>query len=191
MPRKHFLSVISFIVCSLPGAVLGEEIGTLIIPNLDVELNVPLVAQTTDAEIWAHTVLGNTTTSDQALSVWCNVISTEVPAIALSRAPLEASELDGCRGAQNQEIMIIELAPSLLGPSSAFSPDGGGNAVYLYLRSGDQGFVDLSGIGKGILYSSYGRSAPEVFQVGRQGGNEDKFFPNFCQMCDCCIEVNN
>lgn len=191
MPLRYLLSAIAFIVCSLPGAVFGEDIGALVIPNLDVNLNVPLVAQTTDADIWAHTVLGNTTTSDQALSVWCNVISTEAPAIALSRTPLEASELDGCRGAQDQEVMVIELAPSILGSGSAVSPDGGGNAVYLYLRGGDQGLVDLSGIGKGILYPSYGGSAPEVFQVGRQGGNEDTFFPNFCQMCGCCTEVNN
>jgi hypothetical protein len=189
MPRRQFLSAIAFFACSLPGAVSSEDIAVLVIPGLDVNLNVPLVAQTTDVEIWAQTVLGNSTTSDQALSVWCSVISTETPAIVLSTSLLEESEIDHCQGAQSQNVMAIELTPSLLGPSSAVLSNGDSNAIYLYLRSGDQGFVDLSGIGKGILYPSFGELIPEVFQSGRQGGNEDEFFPNFCQMCSCCTEV--
>jgi hypothetical protein len=191
MLRTSVLLFLAFSTGVLSNITMAEELGALLVPSHDVSVNVPLMSQTTDVEVWTQTILGTTTTSDQALSVWCNVISAETPAVAVSNSLLTASDIADCPSAQGRDVLQIHIDPLLMGAGSAVLPENSGSPVFLYLRSKSADYRDLSGIGKGLLYPSYGESVPDLFRIGRQGGNEDTFFPNFCQMCDCCQEYSN
>lgn len=176
-----------------PEVALADDVEALVYPSSDVELDVRLLSETMDQSAWSNLMLGSTYTSDQAIGVWCSVISSETPALAVSTAPMGFSNSSDCPNREGNTVLEIELPSSLLGDNRSFSwADGSESAidqsVYLYLRGGTEGLGELSAIGKGVLAPLYGATAPELFQAGRQGGNEDTFFPNFCQMCGCCTE---
>jgi len=184
---------ITFIACVFATIAANAQDGAtyVLYPYSEVRVNSEFLASVTDTENWSTSIQAYVSTSDQVLEAWCNGLGENAAAIAISTTKAADILGDGCGAARDSATMVIEVPKGRFTSNFADLSNAETDNLYFYLRNqGSDEFSALSAIGKGLLVDPYLNEGPHIFSIGRQSGIENGFFPNFCQMCGCCTEIN-